>query len=207
MAEQRPSESRESAGARERLLAAEGVDAVKMTRLRNELTNVFTAKLTSRGICWWVAGLCSSLLFAAWGACILFSDAGMDDFLTAIWWIYTAANVLMAAFSGYVLWRKEFDYRWGLTLSKLSPAASLIIALLIIMRAVTEPTVSALAWALFGLILLSFFALAITLYNRIVVADLGNREQLLRLELRLVELAERFQEASRPTNHASGTTT
>ncbi len=188
MSKQIADELNQLGGTRMHLLAAEQMDDERMQQLRKEVTAMFATKLTTRGRAWWTLGLGSSLLFIVlgiWGVL----QGSPDESLRVIWSLYTLANAAMAVFSAYVLWRGVFDARWGLMLSKLSPAGSLFVALLLIIRAVSEPSLPALAWSVFG-VLCVVIAIAIMLYSRVAVFELANREHLLRMELRLLELSQ-----------------
>jgi hypothetical protein len=180
----------ESDSLRTKLLDTEPLDSERMNKLKEEVTRVYTTKLTKKHMAWWILGLYLSVLFSILGTVVLLR-VSLDGTLVVIWWTYTLSNVAMIGFSAYVLWRGVFDVRWAIALGKLSPAASLFIALLLIMQAVFDPSLPALAWSIFG-ILWVVIAVAITVYNRIVGTELANREQLLRLELRLVELTEKL---------------
>lgn len=174
---------------RAQLLAVEGLEIDKMNELLAQTRTMFAVRLSNRARIGWIVAAVISALLAIWGGLVLAFASDLDGHVTVIWWVYTAANVFMVACSGLVLWRGVFDVRWGMALAKLSPAASLFIALLLVMRAVSEPSLPALGWSVFGVVCL-VVAIGITLYNRIVAAELANREHLLRLELRLLELAE-----------------
>ena len=176
---------------RARLLDAEPVSAAHRRRLEQELNAMFDDLLSRRARWYWRAALIAAIALACLGAAVLAWGRGLDGFGRAIWWTYTLANAAFAVFAGWVLRRGRLDIRRLLAVSKLSPALTLLITLLLFIRAANNPTPEAVLWVLFGIICL-LVALAVTVYNRVVAAEWRQREQALRMELRIEDLIERL---------------
>lgn len=179
----------EPAELRAHLLSAEPADAGRMEKLRMEADSMYIKKLTRAGRAWWWISLVAAVVFAVYGAVALAHLSQADVPLQAIWWLYTVSNVAMIGLAVFVLKRNALDFRHMAAAGKISPAASLIVSVLLLVRTISEPSIPALAWAIFGIVWL-VFSLAIALYNRVIGAELATREQVLRLELRVAELME-----------------
>jgi hypothetical protein len=179
----------EPAELRAHLLSAEPADAGRMEKLRMEADSMYIKKLTRAGRAWWWISLVAAVVFAVYGAVALAHLSQADVPLQAIWWLYTVSNVAMIGLAVFVLKRNALDFRHMAAAGKISPAAALIVSVLLLVRTISEPSIPALAWAIFGIVWL-VFSLAIALYNRVIGAELATREQVLRLELRVAELME-----------------
>jgi hypothetical protein len=170
---------------REKLLATEPPDAARARQLEQEIANMWTQKLTKmQRFCWTLGMIAAGAMAIPAGvvsACYM-----SDGWMRAIWWIYTAGNVAMAIFSFYILRRGSFSLPQGLSMGKISSALTFAIAMLLVVRAIANPNMEALAFAIFG-ILWFLLAIGINLWNRIIVAEAKTREQFLQLELRLLE--------------------
>ena len=176
---------------RARLLGEEPVSPARREQLQQEVCNVFEQKLTRGWRVYWAAGLVAAVAFAAFGGAVLIYGR-MDGFLRGVWWLYTLANAGFVFLAAYILRAGRIDLRRFMQWAKLSPALTLLIVLLLFARAAAAPSLESVLWVLFGLICL-LVALAVTILNRVGTAELSQREQVLRLELRVLELLERGQ--------------
>jgi hypothetical protein len=176
-----------------RLLDVEPISVAHRQRLEQEIHNMFEQKLSRGWRVYWTISLVAAAGFAALGAAVLFrGDA--DGFIRGVWWVYILANLGFVLLAGHILRSGKLNVRRFQNWAKLSPALTLAIVVLLFIRAVGRPTTEAVLWVLFGVVCL-LLALSITVYNRIVTAEMSQREQVLRLELRLMELLERVQKA------------
>ena len=179
-----------------RLLDAEPVSPARRQRLEQEINAMFENKLSHGGRVYWSVSLAAAVALAALGAAVL-AWGRMDGPLRAVWWVYTLANVGFVVLAAGVLRAGRLDVRRFASWGKLSPALTLLIVILLLARAVAEPTTEAVLWVLFGITCL-IVALTVVLYSRMTAAELVQREQLLRVELRVVELTERLGAAAKP---------
>ena len=175
---------------RARLLEAEPVNPDRRRRLEQEITGMFEHRLSRGGRLYWTISLVAAAAFAALGAAVL-ARSETDGFLKIVWWVYTLANAGFVALAAAILRAGRLDVRRFLGWAKLSPALTLVVVSILFARAANDPSTEALLWVLFGIICL-LVALAVTVYNRVVSAELAQREQMLRLELRVLELTERL---------------
>lgn len=176
-----------------RLLDIEPISAARREALEQEIQSMFEHKLSRGWRVYWALSAVAAVGFAALGAVVL-AGGRMDGFVRAVWWVYTLANVGFVLLALHVLRTGRLNVLRFMNWAKLSPALTLVIVTLLFIRALGQPTTGSLLWVLFGLICL-LVALAATLYNRVVAAELVQREQMLRLELRVIELAEKCRRA------------
>ena len=142
----------EPAELRAHLLSAEPADAGRMEKLRMEADSMYIKKLTRAGRAWWWISLVAAVVFAVYGAVALAHLSQADVPLQAIWWLYTVSNVAMIGLAVFVLKRNALDFRHMAAAGKISPAASLIVSVLLLVRTISEPSIPALAWAIFGIV-------------------------------------------------------
>ena len=175
---------------RARLLGAEAVSAARRERLEQEVAAMFEAKLSRGGRVGWGMALAAAVAFAVFGGVVLSrGGVGMDAPVRLIWCFYALANVGFATFAAGVLRAGRVDVRRLAGMGKWSPALTLLITLLLLVRAMHRPTIEGVLWVVFGVVCL-IGAVGVVVYNRIATAEMGQREQMLRLELRLVEMGE-----------------
>lgn len=177
---------------RSRLLAMEPLQPDDLDRVTQEIKAMFEPKLTRISRTWWIVGLLAAVVFAAWGSLIVFL-ATFDVFLRVVWIIYTLANVAFIAFAAHVLITGTLNLRRLFFFLKISPAGALLVAICLFARAAVQPSLESLLWAGFGVFCLGV-AMAWALHNRINLSDLSTREHLLRLEYRVLEMADRLSQ-------------
>lgn len=175
---------------RRHLLEMEPPDPKCQERFNKEIHAVFEQELTRRSRIIWTLSLLAALLFAAWGSLVIFYGQ-VDVFIRLVWVVYTLANVAFAAYCLYVLKKGVLNLRYLFTFLVMAPAGALVISVLLIARAASEPSLESLLWAGFGVMCL-IVALAWSIHNRITNVELTSREQFLRLESRLLDLADRL---------------
>lgn len=175
---------------RSHLLTIEPLHPGYLERATQEIKTVFEQKLTRKSRAWWIVSLLAAVVFAAYGVSIAFL-APIDAFLKIVWIIYTLANVAFIAQAAHVLKTGTLNLRRLFFFLNISPAGALLIAILLFARAAVEPSLESLLWAGFGVFCLEI-AMAWTLHNRVTLAELSAREHFLRLEYRVLELADRL---------------
>jgi hypothetical protein len=178
---------------RAHLLNVEPFDESRRHRLEQEICAMSENNLQPRHRKWWILSFVASVLFAAYGAFLAIA-ASMDASLHAIWWIYSAANVLWAGYSFTVLRTNRFDRRQYGRFVAMIPAMCLAITIVLFCRAAVAPTNANLLWALFGVTCL-LLDLAMILYGRIVGAEWSAKESSLRMELLLLEIRDQRKSA------------
>lgn len=179
---------------RARLLDAEPLSIARRRQLEREIDDMFNFKLTRGGRWYWWISLGAAVVFAIFGGAMLYlcRKSNVDVFIEIIWWIYTLANAGFVILVASIIRRGELDVKRLMIFGKLSPALTLLITILLFVRAINKPSIESVLWVLFGIIFL-LMATAIIVYNRIVAAELRQREHTLRMELRLEDLIERFE--------------
>lgn len=175
---------------RARLLDAEPASAARRRQLELEINNMLTNTLTCRGRWYWILSLLASITFTGLGIVVL-SMGTIDGFIRAIWWIYTLANAGFVILAGRILLRNRVDHQNLLIAGKLSPVLTLVITLVLFVRAASNPTMESMLWLQFGIVFL-IVAFTMIVYGRIVAAEWRQREQALRMELRIEDLIERL---------------
>jgi hypothetical protein len=182
-------------GLRARLLGVEPTNVDRLEKLKQEMQTVYIETLQTRTRASWIISLAASLAGAAFGAYVtrhinMPANLGSPGALRAVWGLFTLSMIGTAAYSAFVLRRGQIDSRQRMTRARLRLMISLAIAVLLVIQAVSHPTVPMLAWALLGVIGVIISATNRVL-SRVTLAEQATRESLLRLELRLAEQAER----------------
>jgi hypothetical protein len=174
-----------------RLLEVEPVNVDRRRVLEQEIANMFEEKLTRGGKVYWWMSLVGAAMFVVFGSVALLAGrrAGVDGYARVVWWVYTVANAGFVVLAGYVLRKGKVDVRMLFRLGKYSPGVAMLITVVLFMKAVAAPSVEGVLWVLFG-VLCVVLALGIMLHNRVMAAELAQREQMLKLELRVVEWME-----------------
>ena len=180
----------EPAGLRARLLDVEPLDSQRLLNLQQEIDTMFVKKLNPAGRAAWFVSLVISSVFGIGGVYTLFHPRTGDPSLGWAWAATTLVLLANAVFALSVLIRGQLNLRSMIGLHKALPPAMLILSLALVIYATTHPDPRTLARAAVAIIWL-VVSLAITLYGRIVTAELNTREAMLRLELRLAESTER----------------
>jgi hypothetical protein len=177
---------------RDKLVNLEPLHAARQTQFQHEVEAMFDPKMSVRERWYWIASVTGSVLFvvmAIWQ--VLFVPMAMVPKL--IWLVFGILNVGMIVFVARSLGRGSMNVRHQFALGKISVGVTLLIVLSVIANAVAHPSSENLAWALFAVTWL-ILATSILVHNRIIASDLNHKEQSLRLEYRLAELAERLPE-------------
>lgn len=185
----------ESGDLRSRLLELEPLNPDLSERFHKEILTVFEQKLTGGWKVFWLAGFFAALVFMGWGALVAIAG-DIDPFLRVVWALYATANLAFSVYAVSVLRKGALDLRQLFSVLLLAPVGGLLIAVVLYARAAALQTNEAMLWASFGGMCL-MIALFWALFNRLTRVELANREQLLRLELRLLELAERLDKDPR----------
>ena len=120
---------------RDQLLNAEPPDPARQEQLLNQIGNIFQTPLTTKSRFWWIFSLVASILFAVWGALIVFL-AEIDVYLRVVWSVYTVAQVAFIVYACHVLRSGFFRLRHFLRfITFVSPGGSLLCAATLSARA------------------------------------------------------------------------
>jgi hypothetical protein len=141
---------------------------------------------------YWGLSVAGSTTFALCALVIaLFAPVEMS--VRALWGSLGAVNALAAVFIALALRKRSMNLRHQFALGKAFVGVTMLITMLILINAISRPSLENLAWGLVGLT--SFVLIVmIALHNQIVFSELNTRERSLQLEYRLAELIEKLSE-------------
>ena len=167
-----------------RLIALQPIDPAREQVFKQEIAAMWNQKLTRAHRFYWIWMLCGSLLCvpnAAFAALM-----ASDNWIKAVWWFLAVLNVAVAIFAVRVLKHGYVNFRTQLAMGKVGSGIVFGIAMALVIRTISAPSIEALGWALMGIVWL-VLVLSINVWNRVIEAENTTREHLLRLELRLTE--------------------
>jgi hypothetical protein len=171
---------------REGLLEMEPLDAERQRRFRQEAAEILEPRLPRAYRWYYVGGFIGCVVGAAGSALAVASNAEhrwMEAGILAVW-------LLGAGWMGHIVKRGAEPLRAMQGLSKALAGLGMVGAALLIGRGLNEPTTVNVIWGLMGLLLFGV-TWGINLWNRVILAERTTREQVLRVEYRVAELAER----------------
>jgi peptidoglycan/LPS O-acetylase OafA/YrhL len=175
---------------RNRLMDIEPLSAERNAKLKQEIQAMFEQKMSRWEKVYWGASAAGSLVFAVCAIPIVFF-APVTTNVRMIWGVFGVINALVAAF---LLWRirnGSMNLPQQFAAGKASVGVTMLITTLLLINATAHPTLENLVWSLFGVTWV-VAAAAIAVHNRVMAAELNSREQVLKLEYRLAELAEKL---------------
>lgn len=182
---------------RESLFEAEPLSAERREGFRKEIADILEPRLPrSHRLYYQFAvissiigtfGAVSGLLFdrshrGMWGACLLGLAA------SAGWYIH-------------ILRRGAEPIRTMQTMSKAMAGVGTLVAVCVIVCFLRNPSLSGVLWSLLGLLFCSF-ANVINLWNRMLIGERSTKEQILRVEYRLADLASRLGSTEMPAKRS-----
>ncbi|HEX8522742.1 MAG TPA: hypothetical protein VF669_10835 [Tepidisphaeraceae bacterium] len=175
---------------REKLVNLEPLGAAREAKLVKELEAMVEPQLSAREKWYWWASVAGSSAFVVMAALQLLL-LKLDPLQKMIWSVFGIANVGMIVFLVRNLKRGRINVRHQFALGKVSVGVTLIIVMAVMAHAIARPSMESLAWALFAITWL-MLSIGIALLNRVVAAEMNQKEQALRLEYRLAELSEKL---------------
>jgi len=107
------------------------------------------------------------------------------------WGIYGVLNAVGAAFLLWRLRKGSMNLGQQIKAGGAAVAVANLIAVLLLIYAIANPTLENLAWGMMGITGL-VLAATIAVHNQVVASQLNSREQTLKLEYRLAELIEKI---------------
>jgi len=175
---------------RNRLIEVEPLSAERTHKLEQEIRAMLEPKMSRWQKLYW--GFCAvgSLMFAI-GAVPMVFFVPMAANARMLWGIYGVLNAVVAAFLLWRLWKGSMNLGQQFAASGASLAVAMLIAVLLLIYAIANPTLENLAWGMMGIPGL-VLAATIAVHNQVVAAQLSSREQTLKLEYRLAELMEKL---------------
>lgn len=168
---------------RENLFGLEPLSAERQQRFREELNQIAEPRLSPGYRLYYVIGVIGCMIGLPGAVCGLLFDAERR-------WIWALNLVVLLAFSGWILYilrRGAEPLRTMQEMSKAFAAVGLMLAGVLIVYGIGNPSLSSVLWSLLGL--LSFlFVNFINLWNRVLTAERTIREHILRVEYRLAKM-------------------
>jgi hypothetical protein len=180
---------------RQQLLDVQDMSPALRDACRKEVAALSQHTLTPRTSGLLVLLLLAMLLFTAVGLrALIFHYRGA--LLYGVWTIFTLASSAGALWIGASLWRGRFEWRSYFPIADAFTVAATAITVLTLLMGTRAPADPASSFtALYALTFL-VICVAWSVHNRIAAAELAAREQALRIECRLVDLAGRMQRPS-----------
>jgi hypothetical protein len=175
---------------RNRLVEIEPLSAERNEKLQREIQAMFEPKMSRWDKMYWGASAAGSLLFAVVAIPMVFV-APVSPVERKLWAIFGVLNAIVGVFLVWRVWKGSMHFGQQFAGSKWAPGVAMLIAVLLLINAVNNPTIENVAWELFGVMFL-VLTLSIAVLNQVLSAELNSREQALKLEYRLAELAEKI---------------
>ena len=180
--------SDKSSDFRDRLLEVQTITPTLRDEYQRKLTAVLEYRLTPRSRFALAALLLVMLIFAGVGArALLFYYRG--PWLYGVWVVFTLICAASAVWIAASLWKGRFLWRSYFPVADLFTVAAAVITVLVLTMGLRAPSDASSSFA--ALYALTFLTVCVawSLHNRIAAAELAAREQALRIECRLAELA------------------
>jgi len=176
---------------RDRLLDSESLSPESRAAFEREITTIVRPKLT-RGGRWYYAAFLIGLMCVAVNSVVL-AIVFRNNAAVAVVNLLVGVSCLVAAVPVFLVLRRGAEnFAIQQAFGKALPGVALAATCGLLVYAGYEIDSAPLLWPAFGLL---FFLMTsfINLYNRTIAAERTMREHLLRLEYRVVELAERLE--------------
>jgi hypothetical protein len=176
---------------RNQLLQAEEMNPVLRDAFHEELSKALSHTLTPRSR--FAMTVLSFVLVVFMGVglrAMIFYDRGPT--LLAVWLTFTTSCGLCNLWIAQTLWRGTFAWKSFFSIAELFTVFATIIAVLTLAVGAREPSNPASTFGVLYALVLLIVCVAWSLHARISAAELASREQMLRMEYRLADLAERL---------------
>jgi hypothetical protein len=175
---------------RQRLIEIEPLSTKRNEDLQKEIQAMFEPKMSAWEKFYWSFGVLGCAMNAV--GCIAFAVfAPAELAMKAVWGALGVGNAVAAVFVLRRMRKGSMNLQQQFAAGKAAVGVAMFIAVLILINAINNPSLQNLAWGLCGVIGL-VLAAAIAIHNRVLSAELNSREQLLQLQYRLAELAEKL---------------
>jgi len=175
---------------RDRLFEVEPLCAERNEKLQREIQAMFEQKMSRWEKVYWGASAAGSLVFTISAIPIVFL-APVAPGVRMVWAIFGVLNAVVGAFLVWRLWKGSMHLGQQFAGGKAGVGVAMLVTVLLLMNVINNPTVENLAWGLIGVASL-VLAASIAVHNQVLSAELNGREQALKLEYRLAELAEKL---------------
>jgi len=186
---------------RDQLLASEPLDPQRQKQLEQQVRDLVSRKITGLQWVYWatlaVGGVAGAWFFGR--SLLLGLKTGSPllgprpEFFTIGMWLCMVLSLAGTALAVLIMLRRRVDSRLQLRLGKLMPAVAFMLIVISFLYGCDDPGHKPEATWLGVYALAAFvFTSSINLWNRIVAADQNAQSQMLRIEYRLAELAERL---------------
>jgi hypothetical protein len=178
---------------RESLFDVEPVSPERRQRFREELAQIIEPRLPRGHRRYYKLALVGSIAGIIGTACGLAFDAEHRWMEAVFLLVWTAS----AGWVSHILRRGAEPLRAMQEMSKSVSGLSVAVAGFLIVQGMQSPSLAGVLWALMGLLaflLMSF----INLWNRVILAERKMREDVLRVEYRLADLASRLPTGTHP---------
>jgi hypothetical protein len=177
---------------RQQLLDAETMTPALRDEHQKALAAMLEYRLTPCGRLSLATLLLVMLAFTAAGArALLFFYRG--PWLYGVWVAFTIACAASAAWIVGSLWRRRFLWRSYYPVADLFTVGAAVITVLVLTMGLGSSSDPSSSFAALYALTLLIVCIAWSLHNRIAAAELATREQSLRIECRLADLASRHQ--------------
>jgi hypothetical protein len=167
---------------RENLLSADPVSPERQQRFREQLAQIVEPPLPRSYRLYYIVALLGLVAGLPGAVCGLLFDAEHR-------WAWALFVLVCTAFAGwiyYILRRGAEPLRMMQGMSKASAGIGGLVASLLLVRGLQDPSLASVMWALLGLLVFLFMSF-INLWNRVITAERTIREHILRVEYRLAD--------------------
>jgi 4-amino-4-deoxy-L-arabinose transferase-like glycosyltransferase len=167
---------------RENLLNAEPVSPERQQRFREQLAQIMEPRLPRSYRLYYIVTLLGLVGGLPGAVCGLLFDAEHR-------WAWALFLLVCTAFAGwicYILRRGAEPLRMMQGMSKAFAGIGVLVASLLIVRGLQDPSLASVMWALLGLLVFLFMSF-INLWNRVITAERTIREHILRVEYRVAD--------------------
>lgn len=178
---------------RETLLAAEPISTERQQRFHEELARIVEPRLPRGHRLYYQICLACLALGLPGAACGFF----LDEEHRWIWGLNLLVFVSMAGWILHILRRGAEPLHAMQGMSKAFAGITFAVALLVIVQALASPSLADVVWGLLAL-LLFLLTSSINIWNCVIVAERSVREDILRVEYRLADLAARLPAPAKP---------
>ncbi len=169
---------------RDNLFSAEPISPDRQQRFRDELAQIVEPTLPRAYRLYYVFSLVCLAIGIPGAICGLL----LDSEHRWTWGLNLLMLILMAGWILYILRRGAEPLRTMQSLSKALVGVSAFAAFLLIYFGIQYPSLDSVLWALLG-ILIFILTSSINVWNRVLAAERGTREHILRVEYRIADLA------------------
>jgi hypothetical protein len=178
---------------RNRLFEVEPLRAERNQKLKQEIRAMLEPKMSRWEKMYWGFSAVGSLVFAISALPMVFL-APVSPTMRMTWGILGVLNAAVAAFLIWRIWKGSMNLGQQFAAGKASVGIAMLITVLLLINAIAYPTLENLAWGMVGITGL-VLAASIAVHNQVLASELNSREQTLKLEYRLAELAEKLAQA------------